>query len=73
MVHALLQSAVEVGEGLRGRAEAHAFAQVVPPLLAVVAVAAHNAAFNSNTLTDSQSGDLWSESSYDPGGLVAEH
>lgn len=58
MVQALLQSAVKMGERLRGRAETHPLAQVVPPLFAVVAVAAHDATLDCYPLADTKTRDF---------------
>ena len=73
MVHPLLEGTVEVGEGLRTRAEAHALAEIVPSLSAVLAVIAHHAALDSYTLTDAEVSDTGANGSDDAGGLMAEH
>lgn len=52
VIHAVLESAVEVWEGLCAAAESHVLAEVVATLGAVVAVVAHDACLYCDTLTD---------------------
>jgi len=53
MVHAFLKSAVKMREGFRTAREAKFFAQIVAAFEAIVAVLAHNASLDGNSLTDS--------------------
>ena len=52
VVHALLEGAVEVGEGLGGAREAHVLAEVVAALGAVAALAALDARLDRDALAD---------------------
>lgn len=72
MVHALLEGAIEVREGLRATGEAHALAEVVSALRAVVAVVAHDAGLNGDTLTGDEVLHAWADGGDDTGGFVAE-
>lgn len=72
VVHALLEGAVEVGEGLRATGEAHALAEVVSTLCAVVAVVAHDAGLNGDTLAGDEVLHAWTDGGDDTGGFMAE-
>lgn len=73
MVHPLLESTVEVGEGLCTRAEAHAFAEVIPSFSAVFAIIAHHTALDSDTLADTEVSDTGTNGGDDAGRLMAKH
>lgn len=72
VVQTLLESAVKVGEGLGGGAEAHGFAEVVSALLAVPTRVAHDAALYSDALADTEVGDAGADGGDDTCGLMAE-
>lgn len=50
MIHVVLQRPVEMGKGLGTAREAQAFAQVISSSLAVVAMQAHDARLDCDTL-----------------------
>ena len=72
MVHAFLECSIEVGESLGRAGESHSFAEVIAALLALVAVAAHDAALDCDALAESEVGDSGAEGGDDPGSFVAE-
>lgn len=72
MVHPILQRAIKVGECLGARSEPHAFAEIVATLVAVIAVATHDACFNGDTLTWDKVFDAWTDSGDDACCLVAK-
>jgi chaperonin GroEL (HSP60 family) len=52
MVHAFLKGAVKMRECFCTASEAKLFAQIIAAFEAIVAVLAHNASLDSNSLTD---------------------
>lgn len=73
VVHTVLEGPVEMGEGFGTAAEAHAFAEVVTTLFAVVAVIAHHAGLDGDTLANNNVFDAWAYSGDDAACFVAQH
>ena len=72
MVHAVLEGAVEVREGLCAAAEAHAGAEVVAALVAVLALVAHDAGLDRDALAGHEVFYARTDCGDDPSGFVAE-
>ena len=72
VVHAVLEGAVEVGEGLCAACEAHVFAEVVAALDAVRAGVAHDARLDGDALADDKVLYAGAYGRDGAGGLVAE-
>ena len=72
VVHALLEGAVCVGEGLCGTAEAHVLAEVVAALGAVGAVVAHDTCLDRDALADDEVLDTGANGGDDACSFVAE-
>ena len=72
VVHALLEGAVEVGEGLCAAAEAHVLAEVVAALRAEGAVVAHDASLYRDALSGDEVLDAGADGGDDASGFMAE-
>ena len=71
VVHAVLESAIEVGKSLCAAGKAHGLAEVVATLGAVGAVIAHDAGLNGDALADDEVLDPWSYGGDNAGGFMA--
>jgi hypothetical protein len=58
VVHLCLECSVEVGERLRGAAEAHALAEIIPPPPTQVAIGAIDPTFDGDAHADAQFGRI---------------
>lgn len=73
MIHTALESAVQVGEGLGAAAETHTLAKVISTLFAVIAMIAHDASFDSDTLAWDEIFNPWTDSGYYAPCLMTEY
>lgn len=73
VAHAVLKGPVQVRERFGRAAETHALAEVVPALVAVVTVAAHDPALDRDALADTKTRDLRAKGGNGPSSFMAEH
>jgi hypothetical protein len=73
MIHAFLKGAVKMRECFCTASKAKLFTQIIAAFEAIVAVLAHNASLDSNSLADYQILDTGTDSSHDTGSFVTEN
>jgi hypothetical protein len=73
MVHAFLKGAVKMRECFCTASKAKLFAQIIAAFEAIVAVLAHHASLDSDSLADDQVLDTRTDCSHETGSFVTEN
>lgn len=73
VVHTILECSIQVRERFGAAAEAHALAQVIPPVFAVIAVITHDTGLDSNALARHKIFNSRADSGYYPCCFMAKY